>query len=380
MPRKAGRIGEQLVRLNWFHDLVSKGEFPSASLLMEHFEVSSATAYKDIEALKTEYNAPLSYDGAHRGFTYKDPAYTPAFVSDPAAAAAKAAPAPAAKAVPAAEAPAPEKVKAQKPSEAPQPAAVTARRKRTAQLAQDELVTILVAEMLNRSYRTAPFADVIKSAFNKVADSMDGSVTYDRESLDRILEIELHAFPALDLTVFDALAKAIEDKETVVLKYFSGQKATVTSKVCDPLHLLNYRDNWYLVAYCHEKQDYRDFLMNRILSLEFTDRRFKPYHNFDIEEHKVDSTLLGGQELATHVLMEFDKYAAHWIRLRQVHPSQKIVERTDGSLELSFTVFSYENLLRWILSFGEHARVLRPFELQERVKRTIQRMNHLYGR
>jgi predicted DNA-binding transcriptional regulator YafY len=63
-----------------------------------------------------------------------------------------------------------------------------------------------------------------------------------------------------------------------------------------------------------------------------------------------------------------------------VHPTQEIVERGDGSLEISFRVSSMENIIRWILSFGEHARILAPLELQERVRRTIGKMNYLYNR
>ncbi len=351
MPRKPDIDVDQIARLRWFHDQVANGYYPDALALVSHFGISSSLAYKDIEAFKSEYQAPLTFDGKRRGFSYKDATYTPTF-----------------------------RTPASAPEAKKKPAAAPKKDKPTETIAEDELVSVLVAEMLRRNYRTAPFAEAVQNAFNKITDSLDSVVTYDRQSLERILELEMLPFPSLDLSIFDALAKAIKWQETVVLKYFSGQKATVTDKKCDPLHIINYRDNWYLVAFCHEKQDYRDFLMNRILSIEFTDSAYKPYESFDIDTHKAESQLLSGMEAPTEVHLEFDKYAAHWIRLRAVHPTQKILERSDGSLELTFKVYSYENLLRWLLSFGEHARVLRPQELQERIRRTILRMGHLYGR
>jgi predicted DNA-binding transcriptional regulator YafY len=56
---------------------------------------------------------------------------------------------------------------------------------------------------------------------------------------------------------------------------------------------------------------------------------------------------------------------------REIARNQQTIERADGSIEISFKVSSLENLIRWILSFAEHARILAPLELQERVRRTI---------
>ncbi len=349
MPHKspAKRV-EQSERLNWFHQQVADGNHPTATRLAEHFNISVSTAQKDIEFLKKAHRAPLAYDRKHHGFRYTDPLFI---------------------------------LELGEPSPEAKPAAKRARKDPVESgLEQGELVTILVADALRKQYRTSPFNDSVRSAFDKVAALLGESASYDRESLDRIIELDLEPFPTLDLGIFDALLKAIAWRETVVLKYFSGQKATVTSKPCDPLHVINYKDNWYLVAFCHEKQDYRDFLVNRILSIEFTDTNFQPYTNFKIEKHKRDSQLFRGMESPVEVVMEFDKFAAHWIRLRPVHKTQKIIERADGSLEISFKVYSYENLLRWVLSFGEHARVLAPLDLQERVHKTISRMNYLYNR
>jgi len=328
-------------RLKWFHQEAKAGRFPNAAKLAEHFSVSTSTAHHDIETLREELGAPLVYNAREHGFSYDNGGY---------------------------ELPLPDGVAAKAP-----PAA-------EGKLSEGELVLVVAAEMIAKQHRTAPFAEVIQRAFEKVTASMGGTVSYDRESLKRILQAEIHPFPPVDLGVFDALARAIEHNETVVLKYFSGQKATVTAKTCDPLHIINYKDNWYLVAFCHEKQDFRDFLMNRVMAVEYTGQKFKPYTEFNIEKHKRESQLFRGMEAPVEVVIEFDKFAAHWIRLRPVHPTQRIVERADGSLEISFKVYTYENLLRWILSFGEHARVLAPLELQERVQKTIGKMSHLYNR
>lgn len=370
MPRKSDKGTDQITRLRWFHEQIAGGSYPDAHALVSQFSITSSLAYKDIETFKSEYEAPLAFDGKKRGFRYKDATYSPSFLPEALAPELGAVAGNVGKEAPPAARRKAASAKAAKPD----------KKRHVEQIKGDELVSVLVAEMMRRNYRTAPFAETVQKAFDRVADSLDSTVSYDRESLERILELDMQPFPTLDLAIFDALAKAIQWRETVVLHYFSGQKATVTHKACDPLHIINYRDNWYLVAFCHEKQDYRDFLMNRILSLDYTDRIFEPDPSFNIEKHKVESQLLGGMETPTEVHLEFDKYAAHWIRVRAVHPTQTILERSDGSLEITFKVYSYENLLRWLLSFGEHARVLRPQELQERMRRTIVRMSHLYGR
>jgi|GEM_PF-1165811 len=385
MANKAAKLSaRQLERIRWLHGELQAGNYPNATHLAEHFNVSASTAYKDVKQFKVLLDPPLGYDVERNGFYYEEPGFDLPEAAGDTAAQAKS---------PAKSATVEARTVATRPPAA-RPAApartATARVRARAMvsrkprpeecLSAGELVSILTGEQLKQQYATSPFARAVESAYRKLTSMVEGIVAVDHESTERILTIDISPFPSIDLTIFDALAKAIEDRETVVLKYFSGQKATVTDKPCDPYHILHYKDNWYLVAWCHEKRDFRDFLMNRILSVEYPNLHFVPDPDFDLEKHKQSSQLFRGMEKPVQVVVEFDKFAAHWIRLRPVHSTQRIVERADGSLELSFQVHSYENLLRWILSFGEHARVLSPLDLQERVQKTIGRMNYLYNR
>jgi predicted DNA-binding transcriptional regulator YafY len=313
-------------RLRWLHRQIVSGFYPTEKGLAEEFGLTTAAAKKDVDFFAVAYGAPLAVDPKRKGYYYTDPAYTLPSV----------------------------------------------------RLSDGELVAILAAEALKKAYRGSPFSQQIESAFEKIATGLSDIVTVDMDSLDNVLQIEVDAAPPLDMSVFSFLIGATRHHETVMLRYFSGQKAYVTDKITDPYHVVNFKDNWYLVAYCHEKQEFRDFLCARILSAEKTGRTFVPDPAFSIEKHRRESLLFGGGERPVRVVAEFDKFASHWIRLKSIHPTQEITERSDGSLEISFTVTSYENILRWILSFGEHARILAPFELQDKVRRSVERMGALY--
>lgn len=313
-------------RLRWFHKQVVSGFYPTEKDLAEEFGLTAAAAKKDVEFFTVAYGAPLAVDSSRKGYFYTNPGYTLPSV----------------------------------------------------RLAEGELVAVLAAEMLKKAFPTSPFRPQIDSAFEKIASGLSDIITVDLDSLNNVLQIEVEASPPLDMSIFSFLIGAIRHHDTVMLKYFSGQKAYVTDKVVDPYHLVNFKDNWYLVAYCHEKQEFRDFLCARVLSAEKTGRTHAYDPAFSIERHRRDSLLFGGGERPVRVVAEFDKFASHWIRLKTIHPTQEITERSDGSLEISFSVTSYENILRWILSFGEHARILAPFELQDKVRRSVERMNALY--
>ena len=68
----------------------------------------------------------------------------------------------------------------------------------------------------------------------------------------------------------------------------------------------------------------------------------------------------------------FDAFAARLVGERQWHPSQTIRQLRDGEIELSMTLGGLEEVERWILSWGEHARVLEPAALKRQIHRVAE--------
>lgn len=60
------------------------------------------------------------------------------------------------------------------------------------------------------------------------------------------------------------------------------------------------------------------------------------------------------------------------------HPSERVKKLKDGSVIYNAKVKGTDEILRWILGFGEEAEVLKPEELREEVKFIAVRLNNLY--
>lgn len=61
------------------------------------------------------------------------------------------------------------------------------------------------------------------------------------------------------------------------------------------------------------------------------------------------------------------------------HHSQKFRPKSDGSAVMEITVTDRLELLRWILGWGDQARLLEPASLVEELQATLDRMSAQYG-
>ena len=72
--------------------------------------------------------------------------------------------------------------------------------------------------------------------------------------------------------------------------------------------------------------------------------------------------------------MKFSKKVAPYIREKNWHPTQKITEYKDGSLEIAMQLSHLFDIRRWILGWGGEADVLSPAELRKAVQTEAKRI------
>ncbi len=90
--------------------------------------------------------------------------------------------------------------------------------------------------------------------------------------------------------------------------------------------------------------------------------------------------MCSGEVRIYEVVVEFDAWGADDVRARLWHASQELIERPRGGLTVKMRLNSSEEIERWILGFGEHATVIGPRELRERMQKAAERITTKYAK
>src|SRR5262245_2638675 len=67
-------------------------------------------------------------------------------------------------------------------------------------------------------------------------------------------------------------SQAAQENRRLWLRYRSGQEET--EREIDPYGVVHHRGRWYMVGWCHLRQDVRMFRLDRVLTLEERDETF----------------------------------------------------------------------------------------------------------
>jgi predicted DNA-binding transcriptional regulator YafY len=225
-----------------------------------------------------------------------------------------------------------------------------------------------------------PLGKSAKRVLSKIDSSLSQEVKNRLSDLGDPLRITLKTtfdFNKLGL-IFNLIEQSILNRRTIRLDY-EGLESGKSSREIDPYALIFRRHSWYLLGFCHVREEIRIFRLNRIYKVTLTDKSFEKKPDFSIEEFFKNSWEIYQGE-PTEVKLRFFGKAVKVIESGQHHPSENLSRQEDGSLVYSVKVSGIEEISRWILGFGEMVEVLEPENLRVNIKETVQKMQKLYSK
>jgi predicted DNA-binding transcriptional regulator YafY len=166
----------------------------------------------------------------------------------------------------------------------------------------------------------------------------------------------------------DDLFQSVSDLRPLSLRYRSAGKTDEERITIHPYALVMHRDSVYCVGYHVQKKEIRTFVLDRMRDTQcgFTERFDLP-QDFAIDDYFQGEFGVWKESKRHKVVIDFDAQAAEYIRMRRVHPTQKLSAIAGGGVRLTMTVGSLNQLTSWILEWGPRARVIEPEELVDRV-------------
>jgi predicted DNA-binding transcriptional regulator YafY len=114
-----------------------------------------------------------------------------------------------------------------------------------------------------------------------------------------------------------------------------------------------------------------------------SDIRASETEHFELpESFEIEAWLHGdfgiGPPSKARAMIEFDARVADEVRMKKVHPLQKVATSPDGRVRVQLPLVNADALVAWVLSFGDAARVVEPPELARRVAATLERAGARY--
>jgi proteasome accessory factor B len=322
LPRSPQFTRPPLERMMRLHHKLIAGDFPNCRKLADELEVSTKTIQRDIDFMRDRLGLPIEYDQLHFGFVYTEPVtHFP-----------------------------------------------------NIEVSEGEVVALFVAQKALEQYRGTSFEKPLRTAFEKITEGLKDTIKFQWGDVDSAISFRGLGTSVADLEMFETVSRAVLDSHELDFEYKKLGGTRHEARRVQPYHLGCVENQWYLFGFDLARQQLRTFALPRMRAVKNTKMRFRRPADFSISQHLGDSFGVFKGKARHRVRIRFDAFASQLVAERQWHPSQKINRLPGGESELTMTLGSLEEVERWVLSWGGHARVLEPVELKRMIRRAAQAM------
>lgn len=242
----------------------------------------------------------------------------------------------------------------------------------------DELCGLMTCHTLLRNLSQGLFGEHIIQLQKRV----EKLLALDKSSAGRKLEsIKILPMAARQKGInplFNKIASALFDRQQLHLTYEARGDGKTTERIVSPQTLVYYRDNWYLDAWCHSKNELRTFAVENIRAATRLNQPAKIFDREQLEEYFASAYGIFSGKAEHHAKLKFSPERARWISDEHWHSQQQGCWLADGSYELTVPFSDHRELLMDILKHGSHVEIIEPEFLRQALNREIKAMMEIY--
>ncbi|HEY9084386.1 MAG TPA: WYL domain-containing protein [Candidatus Tyrphobacter sp.] len=165
-----------------------------------------------------------------------------------------------------------------------------------------------------------------------------------------------------------ALLSAAERASRSVRFAYVDKDGNRSTRTVDPYGFVVSSGRIYCVAYDHVRRDRRSFAVDSISEVATLAQTFVKPPDFDVEAwaaSSISGVIHSGSP--ANVRVRFAPRVAKAAVAAHIVAERDIERRDDGSAEIVFHVDDADELVRWILGWGDQAEILDPPELRSRI-------------
>lgn len=214
----------------------------------------------------------------------------------------------------------------------------------------------------------APIKEKLESLIQTKSDKETPSSHLDLEKRIRILTM---AARKPSPKHFSVVASGLLMRKQLKIKYAGRGRDKSTERNISPQRLVHYRDNWYIDAWCHMREQLRTFSVDRIEYSRLINTKALEIDDVILKEHFSTAYGIFSGVPNKKAVLKFNASVAKCVAEEQWHPDQNGQFDFDGCYQLEIPYRDQRELIQDILRFGPDVEVLKPEPLREEIKQKL---------
>ena len=241
---------------------------------------------------------------------------------------------------------------------------------------EGETAALLTAEKFIGQIADKGTQKYYSSAMQKIKAILRLSQRQSLEVLDKAISISPYS-TVEQKNFLSSIFNAIANQKLILLHYQKADGTTSERKI-EPLGSYHQRNTWYLFAYCRLKEDYRTFKINRIVDIQVLVETFDSQH-ISIEDYiaQQNEEWRAEQDFQT-IEIGFKRSVLRYAESRKHYFGFISQYEHEGEIVMKFLNSSIDIVARWVLQFGNQARVFHPPELIDQMRVLSQEIHQHY--
>jgi predicted DNA-binding transcriptional regulator YafY len=182
------------------------------------------------------------------------------------------------------------------------------------------------------------------------------------EVISRLSSLSMESF-------LKELEQALADGYSVKILYHKSGEKPLNYRLVDPYRIIYWNNKWYVIGFCHLRNDIRSFRVDRIESLMLTENKFNRPENFSARDFFIKNLLptTEGKEEIISLVINGDKsvladICQHWFLGHYLH------ERTSNQAVFLLEKDIIHTYIPYLLlPYNQSIKVIEPISLKKRL-------------
>jgi predicted DNA-binding transcriptional regulator YafY len=250
-------------------------------------------------------------------------------------------------------------------------------------LNSQEILSLLLLVHKAKDHIHLPFNNLALLAAQKIEKELPEELRQYCDDMLRDISVKVCQPAKTDILdkIFLQLRQAVVKKRSVKFHYYLYDEQNAHEMELHPYHMVYVHNAWHVIGKTNGGE-IRTFKLGHMSQLRVLDKFFTKDKSFNVHDYLGRAWAAEPEGRIYEVKLDFQPEVARSVAEVEWHKTQVVTFDPDGSVIVEFHVDGLNEIIPWVLSYGDKVTVMGPDVLRQEIlrinRRAIER-NHTIG-